>query len=263
MEWIDITILAICAVLLIVSFVLNFVASSRLSKLTATLNDIESKMDIGAQQHQHQTVQHSEKQNDSREIKSTGKETTYISPNDSSADSKVIRYRPPGSSAEGSGIYPNPRPAMSKSGIKIEAEPPKEAEPKPQVQHFPEEKPASPVTESVEEDDVMDVVTFEQQSDAPRTQSNDAEDEQLINPFIMKEQKIDFEAIEQTVKKVKKGGSLKLNMADVPMMIESERIAFKKVIIPAIESGIIVILLNADAELKTMLNQDVSGLTYA
>jgi hypothetical protein len=199
---------------------MNMIASSRLSKLSNSLNEIEAKVE---------PVQASAHDGD----KKSGKETTYISPSDSSIDSQVVRYRPPGSSSEGSGVISMPRPPMSKSGIKIEAEQPKKEE-------------------STEEEDIMDVVTLVQPIDV-----------HTINPFILKEQRIDFALIESAVKNIKQGDSLTLNMADVPLMIESERLAFKKVIVPAIESGIKVVLLNADAELKTILNEDVSGLTYA
>ena len=239
MERIDIILIVLCTILLTVTFVMNVIASSRLSKLTNSLNEIESKVE---------PVQTSEHITDKR----SGKETTYITQPESSSDSKVVRYRPPGSSTEGSGVI-TPRPAMSKSGIKIEAEPPKI--------DLPEKE------ESGEEEDVMDVVTFDQTTENSQPafstpQIKETTDEQIINPFILKEQRIDFAIIESAIKGVSQGGSLTLNMADVPLMIESERLSFKKVIVPALESGIKVVLLNADAELKTMLNEDVSGLTY-
>jgi len=128
----DVILIAAAAILIVVSFTINIISSSRLTKLTETLGQLETKFE---------TLHPKKDENDTRHGSSSVKFDSSILPSQeySPADSRIgTRYRPPGSRAkrpedsgseDGEVKVPSTRQLkIGKGGMKITDETPTDSE---------------------------------------------------------------------------------------------------------------------------------------
>ncbi len=242
MEQIDIILIIICAALLVLSFVMNILASSRLSRLSEAISQVELKIESASTNSQ-----------PGRDVTRGLPESTSllnVSATDSSiTDSKVGRYRPPNTTALEIGSVNKPsRPAVSKAGIKID-----DSAINNQI------TPA----ESSGDEDVMDVVVATDAFITTKPPKSEDVESLEINPFIAKEQRIDFDIIKKTLTSVKNNETAVIDMVDIPMMIESEVASFKAILKPYLSQKRGIRLKNASEEIKTALITDFPELLFS